>query len=338
MGLLDSLFRKAKAPRQPVVTVAFRELDARDPLANFSPPYGYAYIWPFPEPPQVGDWAVAPGIDGPATVIVGSLEVYESARGLPLKSLLRRISPQEVAHAQAERIRAVERWLDHARAVVDGSHIKTSKKQPPPPGFTPLPPVRGRANPQVASEHGSGWWRIYSTAEEFGRPPEEVMAFKEMAQRWYKVRDLGRKEERDRRIAETLASIDLGAAIRNVSRRPRNEVEAFTFAGQPLGDWLPHIQELEKSGQTEAALNLVYALITAAEQEARLSGREPAPAYTERAAIIHRKHRDYAAEIAVIERWDQACPPERRGPGATQAKLLKRLERARELASKATTN
>jgi hypothetical protein len=58
------------------------------------------------------------------------------------------------------------------------------------------------------------------------------------------------------------------------------------------------------------ALDLLGALLTAAEHEAEISGREPAPAYTERAAIIHRKRRDYAAEIAVIELWEGACPPE----------------------------
>lgn len=72
MGIVKRLLRKATAPTT-VVTVAFRDLDAKDPLANFSPEYGYAYLWPFSVQPQVGDWAVAPGIDGPAPVIVGAL-------------------------------------------------------------------------------------------------------------------------------------------------------------------------------------------------------------------------------------------------------------------------
>ncbi|MDV6012307.1 hypothetical protein [Haloechinothrix sp. LS1_15] len=65
-----------------------------------------------------------------------------------------------------------------------------------------------------------------------------------------------------------------------------------------------------------------------------MSGREPAPAYTHRAAVIYRRRKDYDAEIAIIERWCAACPPERRGPGATQQELLTRLERAKELRAK----
>lgn len=101
-----------------------------------------------------------------------------------------------------------------------------------------------------------------------------------------------------------------------------------------MRDWLAYVQDLEREGRLEEALNLLGALIIAAEQEAEVSGREPVPAYTERAAIIHRKRRDYAAEIAVIERWERACPPDTRGPGTTRTKLLNRLERARELAQK----
>lgn len=336
MGIFDRLFsKKAKAPQQRIVTVAFRDLTARDPLNNFSLAHGYAYIWPFPDPPKVGDWAVAPGIDGPASVIVGSLQMHSSARGLELMTLIRPISPEEVLRANADRNRAIEQWLDHALAALGSGTVKPTRKQAPPPGFDPLPPIDGKANVADADTYGKGWWRLYNTAEELGRPPAEVAALKQAGQRWFKLRDKAVTDERDRRMAKALASTDLESAIRNVHARTRKDVMNSRFAGQPLADWLPHAQELESDGRTDEALNLVYALITAAEQEAALSGREPAPAYTERAAIIHRKHKDYAAEIAVIERWDHACPPKRRGPGATQAKLLKRLDRAKELAAKA---
>ena len=204
----------------------------------------------------------------------------------------------------------------------------------PPPGFDSLPPTQGTAEPETADEYGRVWWRAYNLAAELGRPSDEVAAFKAVGQGWFRLRDRAQKEDRDKRMSKTAAATDLEAAIRDVRNRPRAEVEKMLFAGQPLWDWLAYVQGLEREGRLEEALQLLGALITAAEQEAEVSGREPAPAYTERAAIIHRKRRDYAAEIAVIERWERACPPEKRGPGATQAKLLKRLERARELAEK----
>lgn len=133
-------------------------------------------------------------------------------------------------------------------------------------------------------------------------------------------------------MAKVAASIDLRSAVQ---RRSRADVEGMLLAGQPLRDWLAYAQDLERAGQADEALAAVEVLIEAAEQEAQASGREPAPTYTERAAIIYRKRRDYAAEVAVLERWERARPPEQRGPGASQAKLLKRLDRARELAQKA---
>jgi len=103
------------------------------------------------------------------------------------------------------------------------------------------------------------------------------------------------------------------------------------LAGTPLPDWLDVVKFLVKDGRPEEALRLVHVLIEAAEEEARLSKREPAPAYTERAAMIYRKQRRYTEEIAIIERWEAACPPDQRGPGAGQERLARRLERARAL-------
>jgi hypothetical protein len=333
MGIFNRQSRKKIAERSPVVTVAFRDLTTKDPLANFSPDHGYAYLWPFPETPRVGDWAVAPGWDGPASVIVGSLGLPASARGETLKPLLQRIPAKEVERVRAEKDHAAHRWLDHARQLV-GLPLDHPAAAIQPPGFDPLPPAQGVAEPDTADEYGRVWWRAYNLAAELGRPSDEVAAFKAVGQGWFRLRDRAQKEDRDKRMSKTAAATDLEAAIRDVRNRPRAEVEKMLFAGQPLWDWLAYAQGLEREGRLEDALELLGALITAAEQEAEVSGREPAPAYTERAAIIHRKRRDYAAEIAVIERWAKACPPEKRGPGATQAKLLKRLERARELADK----
>lgn len=333
MGIFTGRSRKKSAKLQPVVTVAFRDLATGGPLATFSPEHGYAYLWPFPEEPRVGDWAVAPGMDGPASVVVGSLGLPASAQAMTLKPLLKQIPAKEVARVRAEVDAAEHRWLDHARYIVSlpvadpaAAHL--------PPGFDPLPPTQGTAGSETADEYGRAWWQAYKLAAELGRPSGEIATYKTVGQNWFKIRDLALKEARDKRMAKTAATTDFEAAIRNVRNRSRADVEQMIFAGQPLWDWLTYAQSLEREGRVENALKLLYALISAAEQEAEVSGREPAPAYTERAAIIHRRRRDYAAEILVIERWKTACPPAKRGPGATQPKLLKRLQRARELAQK----
>ena len=71
----------------------------------------------------------------------------------------------------------------------------------------------------------------------------------------------------------------------------------------------------------EDALVLCYAAIDGA--EANREGREPAPWYTEQAAIIHRKLGQRDKEIAALERWLAACPPERRDGSRIKERLSK---------------
>lgn len=81
------------------------------------------------------------------------------------------------------------------------------------------------------------------------------------------------------------------------------------------------IQQLKREKRFEEALALCYGAIEAAENDAR--GREPAPWYTEQAAIIHRKLGQRDEEIAVLERWITKCPIGRRGDSSIQARLNK---------------
>jgi hypothetical protein len=107
--------------------------------------------------------------------------------------------------------------------------------------------------------------------------------------------------------------------------------EAAQVHGRHYVDWVPTLDWLRHEHRDDEALALLTEIIPAAEREARIIGREPAPGYTERAAIIYRRRGDYPAEVAVIERWQAACPPQQRGAGATQDRLAWRLARAREL-------
>jgi hypothetical protein len=333
VGIFRRKAAETAAPRTTVVVVRFADPGRRDPLANFSPQHGYAYLWPFAERPQIGQWAIAQGLDGPTTVVVGAIGLPSHARGMELKNLLRLVPDSEVEKAQVARDASVHEWLNAARRAA-GLPTTGPVRTKAPPGFDPLPPVEGAADANTASSYGQVWWHAYKQAEMLGRDPDEIAAFKRIARGWYALHEQGARKEQLAAVSRAAESIDLTTAIRNVDKRSRGEVKSMLFAGKPLWDWLRFVEELGRQGRDDQALELVGALITAAEQEARVSGREPAPAYTERAAIIYRKRRDYLAEIAVIERWERACPPQRRGPGATQEKLAKRLVKARELAAR----
>jgi hypothetical protein len=99
--------------------------------------------------------------------------------------------------------------------------------------------------------------------------------------------------------------------------------------GRHYTEWTEYIRALKRSGELEAALELLYECIEAAERDR--GGREPAPWYTHAAAVMHRKRGEIHLEVAVMERWERACPPSEHGPGAMQAKIADRLEKARQL-------
>ena len=146
-------------------------------------------------------------------------------------------------------------------------------------------------------------------------------------------------QDAERLADETRRAIDAAPD----DRRPDPDVSTYvthsaavTRAGRVNGkhytEWPDEIRQLKRDGRVDEALDLLLACVEAAERGR--DGREPAPWYTEQAAIIYRQAKDYVAEIAVIERWQAACPPDRRGPGKTQDELAKRLAKARELLAK----
>jgi hypothetical protein len=81
------------------------------------------------------------------------------------------------------------------------------------------------------------------------------------------------------------------------------------------------IKQLKREGRLEEALTLCYAAIEGA--EANREGCEPAPWYTEQAAIIHRKLGQRGEEITVLTRWLAHCPPNRRDGSRIGERLSK---------------
>ncbi|WP_324642375.1 hypothetical protein [Pseudarthrobacter sp. LT1] len=83
------------------------------------------------------------------------------------------------------------------------------------------------------------------------------------------------------------------------------------------------IKQLKRDGWLNEALVLCYKAIEAAERSR--DGREPAPWYTEQAAIVHRKLGEKDKEVAVLKRWMDSTPKSRRA-GSKIAERLAKLD------------
>ena len=137
---------------------------------------------------------------------------------------------------------------------------------------------------------------------------------------------------------------DLGAKLRAIHERIKRdegipdgrlypmlrklESEASCVRGRPYFEWVETLDELRSSGDDDAGLALLLECIEAAERAARVSGMEPAPGYTKRAAVIYRRRKDYAREIEMMERWESVSPPQYQGA------MAKRLAAAKSLRQK----
>lgn len=100
-----------------------------------------------------------------------------------------------------------------------------------------------------------------------------------------------------------------------------NEFEAGMVNGVHYLQLVEPIKQLKREDRLDEALTLCLAAIEGA--EAGRDGREPAPWYTEQAAIIYRKLGRRDDEVAVLRRWLAVCPPERREGSSIKARLRK---------------
>ena len=119
-------------------------------------------------------------------------------------------------------------------------------------------------------------------------------------------------------ISDVIASI----------QRHRDAEAAGWVHDRLFTEWIPVLNELRAQKNDEEGLALLLECIAAAERAAAITGTEPAPAYTRRAAVILRRQRRLDDEIALIERWEAACPPERRESDTTTGTLGSRKKKA----------
>lgn len=126
------------------------------------------------------------------------------------------------------------------------------------------------------------------------------------------------------------AEPDLIVRVERGIEQRKEADKAGYVQGKHYTEWVPTLNEWRKAGASkeEDYLKLVLQIIGAAEKAAAIIGQEPAPGYTERAAIVYRRRKDYAAEAAILRRYVDACPP---GRGRHFAE---RIEKADELALK----
>jgi hypothetical protein len=101
------------------------------------------------------------------------------------------------------------------------------------------------------------------------------------------------------------------------------------YNGRHYTTYVSEVKNLKKSGKLEEVEKLLLELIAATEAESVAEGFGVAPWYYEELAKVYRKQKEYAKEVAILERF----AAQKHAPGAKPPRLLERLEKARHLAS-----
>ena len=109
--------------------------------------------------------------------------------------------------------------------------------------------------------------------------------------------------------------------------RPTKSDNSYEF--DHYTDSIETIKKLRREEKHNEALDLLKWCMNQTEAEDNHTGGV-APWYYEQAAIIYRKEKQYDKEVKVLERFEK----QNHARGATPKKLIKRLERARELNNK----
>jgi hypothetical protein len=120
-------------------------------------------------------------------------------------------------------------------------------------------------------------------------------------------------------LEEIERQFEAGRRMRALAER------ASQVRGRHYIQWVSTLDELREQGDDEQALPLLLEIIEAAERAAQIQSLEPPPGYTERAAVIYRRQGNLEAEVAILRRYLDACPPGRGGLGTRIGQRLRRL-------------
>ena len=134
-----------------------------------------------------------------------------------------------------------------------------------------------------------------------------------------KIFGLGNKNDQKPDIEDPVAEFNF---------RRSQAREAGSVDGEHFTTYVEQIKQLKREKKHEEAIELLLKLIVATESQSNLEGFGVAPWYYEQLAIIYRKEKRYADEVAILERYD-AQP---KAPGAKPKVLADRLMKARKIA------
>lgn len=111
-----------------------------------------------------------------------------------------------------------------------------------------------------------------------------------------------------------------------LKRKPKDEPKGKPgfHQGKHYTEYVEQVKELKRTKRLEEAEQLLLALVDAVEAENHVEKFGVAPGYYEHLAIIYRGRKDYAAEIAILERCN-------RQPYSRGAMFVERIEKARAL-------
>ncbi|WAL49794.1 hypothetical protein [Rhodococcus pyridinivorans] len=109
--------------------------------------------------------------------------------------------------------------------------------------------------------------------------------------------------------------------------------EVELYQGRAPHEWAETIDALYRAGELAETLELLVPVMAAEAAAQDILGDHPSSFYTQRAAIIYRKLKDYSSEVDVLERLMQRYSD----PDFAPQWLPRRLARARDLEQRAQT-
>ena len=118
-----------------------------------------------------------------------------------------------------------------------------------------------------------------------------------------------------------------------MSRAEQPTNDPGSYRGRHFSSFVPEVERLKREGDLQGAERLLVTLIETTEAEDEATEAGVRPWYYEKLAVIYRERKDYASELAVLERFSR----HRQAPGATPRLLLERLEKVRALVERGRT-
>ena len=115
------------------------------------------------------------------------------------------------------------------------------------------------------------------------------------------------------------------------ARKPEPEIDKpGYYKGKHYSAYVPEIISLKKTEGSKELEFLLLNLVEATEAQSKAESLGVAPFYYEELAILYRKQKLYSKEVAILERY----MGNKKANGVKPAQLVRRLDKARELAGK----